>query len=166
MTKNWPSTVSLGPPPPGKSVFSKRGPTTAAALLLLGQLHGRATCANLSSMSTMQTAPLAGLTPRERDYIRRELDMFFSTLPTVAEGFQLKTWRGGPNAGKPKVSPTAGGLVERGLMRLDTSQLLPRLFFTEAGLAELRAMIRWPFCRPEKICSCPPGTRDRSGRLT
>ena len=89
----------------------------------------------------MQTAPLAGFTPRERDYIRRELDMFFSTLPTVAEGFQLKTWRGGPNAGKPKVSPAAGGLVERGLMRLDTSQRLPRLFFTEAGLAELRAMM-------------------------
>jgi hypothetical protein len=25
--------------------------------------------------------------PAERDYIRRELDMFFSTFPTVAEGF-------------------------------------------------------------------------------
>ncbi|MFL5254495.1 MAG: hypothetical protein ACJ8AI_16665 [Rhodopila sp.] len=103
--------------------------------------NGKATCANLSSMGTMQTAPLAGFTPRERDYIRRELDMFFSTLPTVAEGFPLQTWRGGPNAGKPKVSPTAGGLVERGLMRLDTSQRLPRLFFTEAGLVELRAMM-------------------------
>ena len=30
-------------------------------------------------------------TPGERDYIRRELDMFFSTYPSVAEGFQLKT---------------------------------------------------------------------------
>ncbi|MDB5404671.1 MAG: hypothetical protein JWQ55_6689 [Rhodopila sp.] len=35
-------------------------------------------------------------TPGERDYIRREFDMFFSTYPTVAEGFQLKIWRGGP----------------------------------------------------------------------
>jgi hypothetical protein len=52
----------------------------------------------------------------ERDYIRRELDMFFSTLPTVAAGFHLKTWRGGPEAGKPKLSPIAEGLVERGLM--------------------------------------------------
>ena len=34
-------------------------------------------------------------TPAEREYIRRELDQFFSTLPTVAEGFQLRTWRGG-----------------------------------------------------------------------
>ena len=92
-------------------------------------------------MSKTQTAPLAGFTPGERDYIRRELDMFFSTLPTVAEGFQLKTWRGGPQAGQPKVPPVARSLVDRGLMRLDTSERLPRLFFTEAGLVELRAMI-------------------------
>jgi hypothetical protein len=101
----------------------------------------KATCANLLSISTMQTAPHAGFTPRERDYIRGELDMFFSTLPTVAEGFQLKIWRGGPKAGKPKVSPIASGLVERGLMRLDTSQRMPRLFFTEAGFAALRIMM-------------------------
>jgi hypothetical protein len=92
-------------------------------------------------MTKMQTAPVAGFTPGERDYIRRELDMFFSTLPTVAEGFQLKTWRGGPQAGTPKLSPVAKGLLERGLMRLDTSQRLPRLFFTETGLAELRTMM-------------------------
>ena len=97
--------------------------------------------ANRHRMSNTQTAPIAGFTPGERDYIRRELDMFFSTLPTVAEGFQLKTWRGGPEAGKPKLSPGAKGLLERGLMRLDTSQRLPRLFFTEAGLAELRPMM-------------------------
>ena len=97
--------------------------------------------ANRHRMSKTQTAPIAGFTPGERDYIRRELDMYFSTLPTVAEGFQLKTWRGGPEAGKPKLSPSAKGLLERGLMRLDTSQRLPRLFFTEAGLAELRRMM-------------------------
>jgi hypothetical protein len=86
-------------------------------------------------------APVTGLTPGERAFIRRELDLFFSTLPTVAEGFLLKTWRGGPEAGKPKLLPVARGLLDRGLMRLDTSQRLPRLFFTEAGLVELRAMI-------------------------
>jgi hypothetical protein len=86
-------------------------------------------------------APTTGFAPAERDYIRRELDMFFSTLPTVAENFQLKIWRGGPEAGKPKLPPVARGLVERGLMRLDISQRLPRLFFTEAGLVELHAMM-------------------------
>jgi len=92
-------------------------------------------------MAKMQTAPAAGFTPGERDYIRRELDMVFSTLPTVAEGFQLRTWRGGPQAGQPKIPPVAKGLMERGLMRLDTSGRFPRLFFTEAGIAELRAMM-------------------------
>jgi hypothetical protein len=86
-------------------------------------------------------APATGFSASERDYIRRELNMFFSTLPTVAEGFQLKTWRGGPQAGRPKVPPVARSLIDRGLMRLDTNDRLPRLFFTETGLVELRAMI-------------------------
>jgi hypothetical protein len=67
--------------------------------------------------------------------------MFFSTLPTVAGGVLLKTWRGGQQAGQPKLPPAAKGLLERGLMRLDTGQRLPRLFFTEAGMAELRKMM-------------------------
>ena len=92
-------------------------------------------------MSKIETAPAAGFTPGERAYIRNELDIFFSTLPSVAEGFHLKTWRGGPDAGNPKLSPVAKGLVKRGLMRLDTSQRIPRLLFTETGLAELRTMM-------------------------
>jgi len=92
-------------------------------------------------MSKLQTLPADGFTAGERDYIRRELDMFFSTLPTVAEGFQLKIWRSGPEAGKPKLSPVAKGLVERGLMRLETGQRFPRLLFTEAGIAALRSMM-------------------------
>jgi hypothetical protein len=42
-------------------------------------------------MSKRQSEVTATFTSGERDYIRRQLDMFFSTLPTVAEGFQLKT---------------------------------------------------------------------------
>ncbi|WP_158746494.1 hypothetical protein [Acidisphaera sp. L21] len=76
--------------------------------------------------------------------MRRELDMFFSSFPTVAEGFQLKTWRGGPQAGQPKLPPAAKTLLERGLMRLDTTARIPRLFFTDAGLDDLRAMMADP----------------------
>jgi len=54
-------------------------------------------------------------------------------LPTGAEGFLVKTWHGGPDAGMPKLPPAAKGLLRGGLMRLDTSQRLPRLVFTEAG---------------------------------
>lgn len=95
----------------------------------------------VAAMSKTPDRIIAGFTVGERDYIRRELDMVFSTLPRVAEGFQLKTWRGGPDAGKPKLSPIAKGLIARGLMRLDASGRFPRLFFTDAGLAALRVMM-------------------------
>jgi hypothetical protein len=62
-------------------------------------------------MSKTPERMIAGFSTRERDYIRRELNIFFSTLPSVAEGLQLKTWRGGPDAGKPKLSPIAKGLI-------------------------------------------------------
>ena len=93
-------------------------------------------------MSTKQNGLIAGFSAGERDFIRRALDRFFSTLPTVAEGVMLKTWRGGPNAGQPKVPPAAQGLLARGLLRLDTSGRLPTLFFTEEGIEALRAMMR------------------------
>jgi hypothetical protein len=35
--------------------------------------------------------PATLFTPREREYIRRQLDMFPSIYPAPAEGFQLKT---------------------------------------------------------------------------
>lgn len=83
----------------------------------------------------------APFTSAERDYVRRELSMFFSTLPSVAEGFALKTWVGGPRRGQPKVPQAAAGLVARGLLRLDTTSRWPRLFFTDAGFAALRVMM-------------------------
>jgi hypothetical protein len=92
-------------------------------------------------MNTSNPSAPAPFTPAERDYIRRELDIFFSTLPSVAEGFHLKTWRGGPQAGQPKVPQAAAGLLKRGLLRLDTTGRMPRLFFTDAGLAALRTMM-------------------------
>src|SRR5689334_22608650 len=92
-------------------------------------------------MDTSENAVPPDFTPGERAYRRRELDLFFSTLPRVAEGFQLKTWRGGPEAGTPKLSPIAKGLVKRGLMRLEATRRPPHLFFTELGLVALRAMM-------------------------
>jgi hypothetical protein len=92
-------------------------------------------------MNAPEKAASTDFTPVERAYIRGQLDRFFSTLPTVAEGFQLRVWRGGPHAREPKLPPAAKSLIERGLMRLDTTLRLPRLYFTEAGLAALRAMM-------------------------
>ena len=94
-----------------------------------------------ATMTTVATTSITGLTASEREYIRRELDQFFGTLPIVAEGFQLRIWRGGPQKGQPKLPPPAKSLVDRGLMRLDTSPTIPRLFFTEAGMTALRQMM-------------------------
>jgi hypothetical protein len=68
----------------------------------------------MQPMSETHPEPAVGFSAGERDYIRRELDMFFSSLPGVAEGFLLKTWRGGPQAGQPKLPPAAKGLLEPG----------------------------------------------------
>jgi hypothetical protein len=92
-------------------------------------------------MTTSDSPSASAFTSAERDYIRRELDQFFSTFPSVAEGFQLRTWRGGPQKGQPKMPPPAKTLVDRGLMRIDRSSNLPRLFFTGAGMAALRQMM-------------------------
>ena len=83
----------------------------------------------------------AVLTRAEREYLRRELDVFFSTLPTVVEGFMLRTWRGGPHKGAPKLPPAAKSLLDRGLAHLDASGPLPRLFLTEGGVVALRRMM-------------------------
>jgi hypothetical protein len=93
------------------------------------------------SMATSESPSSADFTAGEREYIRRELDQFFSTLPSVAEGFQLRTWRGGPQKGHPKLPPPAKALVDRGLMRIDRSANIPRLFFTETGTVALRRMM-------------------------
>src|SRR6202051_959204 len=100
-----------------------------------------------SKMATAATM----FTPGERDYIRRELDMFFSTYPTVAEGFQLKTWRGGSQAvraqrarerARPPAPPPRGrGRWGRGGARVDLPPPPPLFFLTDDGLVELRAMM-------------------------
>ncbi len=64
-----------------------------------------------------------------------------SVHPSSERGFQLKTWRGGPQAGQPKLPPSAKTLLERGLMRLDATTRIPRLVFTAEGLDALRVMM-------------------------
>jgi hypothetical protein len=102
-------------------------------------------------MTSSDTSTIA-FSAAERAYIRQELDQFFGTLPSVSEGFQLRTWRTGPLKDQPKVPPVGQGLIDRGLMHLDTAGRLPRLFFTEAGLVVLqRMMADRRFADPEKF---------------
>ena len=39
------------------------------------------------------------------DLIRRELCQHFGQDPRAADGFLLRTWRSGPQAGQPKLPP-------------------------------------------------------------
>ena len=65
--------------------------------------------------TSLSESPATDFTPGERAYIRRELDLFFSTLPRVADGFYLRTWRGGPQAGQPQgLRPRPPGARHRG----------------------------------------------------
>jgi hypothetical protein len=103
-------------------------------------------------MTTSDRPAASEFTPAEREYIRRELDQFFSTLPSAAEGLQLRTWRGGPRTGQPKLPPSARTLVDRGQMRIDRTSNIPQLFFTGAGTAALcQMMANRRFADPRKF---------------
>ena len=91
-------------------------------------------------MSLRTNGTACPFTAQEREYIRRELDLFFGTLPSVADGFQLRTWRGGPLAGQPKLPPALRTMVDSGLMEIRTGTPLPRAYFTEKGLGALRRL--------------------------
>jgi hypothetical protein len=84
----------------------------------------------------------SSFTPRERELIRRELCRHFGQDPSVADGILLRTWRAGPHRGEPKVPPTVQGLLDRGLVEIGRGRYGSRALFTEAGLRELRALLR------------------------
>ena len=93
-------------------------------------------------MTKPPARPPCPFTTPERDLIRRELGMRFSQFPSVAGGLFLRTWRGGPQAGQPKVPPPVRSMLERGLITLRTDQRWTRAHFTPAGLDALREMAR------------------------
>ena len=43
----------------------------------------------------------------QRDLIRRELCVRFGQAPQVEDGIYLRTWRGGPQAGQPRLPKVA-----------------------------------------------------------
>ena len=81
-------------------------------------------------------------TAAERDLIRREMDMRFGQPPSLADGLFLRTWRGGPQKGDPKIPPPVRSMLERGLVEVRPGPIGPRAVFTEAGLEALRRLLR------------------------
>ena len=83
-------------------------------------------------------------TAAERDLIRRELCVRFGQAPQVADGIHLRIWRGGPQAGQPRIPKVVQGLVERGLMHIGPEVVMGsrRALFTPLGLDALRHMLQ------------------------
>jgi hypothetical protein len=92
---------------------------------------------------TTSAAPLPSpFTAAERELIRREMGLHFGQYPSLADGLLLRTWRGGPQKGEPKLPPAVRSMLERGLVELRTERSGPRAFFTEAGLTALRQLLQ------------------------
>ncbi len=81
-------------------------------------------------------------TAPERELIRREMGVRFGQHPRLADGLFLRTWRGGPNKGEPKLPPAVASMLARGLVELRPGPIGPRAMFTEAGLEALRLLLR------------------------
>src|SRR5688500_9612890 len=86
--------------------------------------------------------PPAPFTAPERELIRREMGMHFGQYPRLADGVFLRTWRGGPQKGEPKLPPAVRSLLARGLVEVRTERMGPRAVFTETGLVALRQLVR------------------------
>ena len=91
-------------------------------------------------MPDRSTSPAVGFTTLERDLIRREFCQHFGSYPLVAEGIFLRTWRGGPQAGEPKLPPAVRTMLERGLLEVQRDGRLVRAHFTTGGIAALREL--------------------------
>ena len=96
---------------------------------------------NLSAPASLLADPSV-LTAAERDLIRRELYVRFGQAPRIADGVMLRTWRGGPQAGQPKIPKVVQGLIDRGLLQIGPEVVLGgrRARFTQAGMQALRRL--------------------------
>ncbi len=72
--------------------------------------------------------------------LRFEFLVRFGQAPRLADGMWLRTWRGGPQAGQPKVSPAMRSMLDRGLVTIEIAPPGARAYFTEAGYAALRVL--------------------------
>ena len=80
--------------------------------------------------------------PAERDLIRLELMPRFGQEPQLANGLFLRTWRGGPHKGEPKIPKAIQSMLDRGLVEIQPNPMgRQAAFFTEAGLEALRQLL-------------------------
>jgi hypothetical protein len=76
----------------------------------------------------------------ERNLIRHEFLVRFGQAPSLADGIWLKVWRGGLQAGRPKVPSAVASMLERGLLEIGPDSIGFRARFTPAGIDALRRL--------------------------
>ena len=81
------------------------------------------------------------LTPAERALIRLEFMVRLGQAPFLADGIWLRTWRGGPLAGQPKVPPAVASLLAPGLVTLGPDGIGARARFMPDGYVALRRLV-------------------------
>jgi hypothetical protein len=80
---------------------------------------------------TCHAEPLpVSFTAREQDLIRHEMGLHFSQYPRLEDGIFLRTWRGGPQKGEPKIPPAVRTMMDRGLLEICNTERGPRASFT------------------------------------
>jgi hypothetical protein len=82
--------------------------------------------------------PTVGFTTTERELIRRKFGQHVGSCPLVGKGIFLRAWRGGPQAGEPKLPPPVKTMLKRGLLELRHEERRARAFLTATGLIALR----------------------------
>jgi hypothetical protein len=79
------------------------------------------------------------LVPAEREYLRSHFGTFFGSPQHLSGGIWLRKWAGGPNRGKPKISPVLAGLIARGLAEVrELETPTAKAFLTERGMEAMR----------------------------
>ena len=84
--------------------------------------------------------PPSPFSAAERSLLRHEFLVRFGQAPRLADGIWLRVWRGGPQAGQPKIPPAVASMLDRGLMKLGPDAIGFRARFTPAGIAALRLL--------------------------
>src|SRR5271166_6368561 len=85
--------------------------------------------------------PAPPFTSAERAWLRQELGVHFGAPPHIADGIFLRSWKSGPEKGKPKLSPAAQSMLDRGLIEIRPARIGYTAFLTETGLAALRLLV-------------------------
>ena len=92
-------------------------------------------------MSPLTKPAAPPFTVAERAWLRQELGVHFGAPAQIADGLFLRTWKSGPEKGKPKLPPAAQSMLERDLIEIRPARIGHSAFLTEAGLSALRLLV-------------------------